>query len=325
MQNPELSNRKKLISKEIEKLLWRHDCVIIPGFGGLIGNTLPCQIHPVTHTFSPPSKQILFNKNLQTDDGLLINSLAGCLEMTYNQTRDWTNEFFSDFSERLKSGEKQNLDKVGAFQTDVEGNIRFTQSADENFLAGSYGLPFLHAYPINRNPLPERREKKIPENIPLISESEKKIKTGLKRRQIATLLAVLILCFTGFLFHDPVSDHISALKINPFISEPSVFKISPIQVEVKPIIRKVFLIPRSDFSAESAKIFIVDGCYSSENNANGRVEYLQEKGYNATLLDQTPSGLFRVISGSYSDITEAEKELNDFHRKISRDAWLLIR
>ena len=60
----------------ISRLLEEHDCVILPGYGGFIGNYAPARIDPVSHSFVPPSKKILFNINLKQNDGLLCNRLV---------------------------------------------------------------------------------------------------------------------------------------------------------------------------------------------------------------------------------------------------------
>ena len=59
----------KTISKYISELLFLHDCVIIPEFGGFVGNNKSAVLNEITRTISPPSKEILFNLNLQTNDG----------------------------------------------------------------------------------------------------------------------------------------------------------------------------------------------------------------------------------------------------------------
>ena len=53
----------KTISKYISELLFLHDCVIIPEFGGFVGNNKSAVLNEITRTISPPSKEILFNPN----------------------------------------------------------------------------------------------------------------------------------------------------------------------------------------------------------------------------------------------------------------------
>jgi len=64
------------IRVHIARLLEEHDCVILPGFGGFIGNYAPARIDPVSHSFIPPAKKILFNINLRQNDGLLYNRIV---------------------------------------------------------------------------------------------------------------------------------------------------------------------------------------------------------------------------------------------------------
>ena len=59
------------ITAFIRELLFGHDCVIVPGFGGFIGNYTPASIDKSSGTFYPPVKQISFNRNLNHNDGLL--------------------------------------------------------------------------------------------------------------------------------------------------------------------------------------------------------------------------------------------------------------
>ena len=66
----------KTISKYISELLFLHDCVIIPEFGGFVGNNKSAVLNEITGTIFPPSKEILFNPNLKSNDGLLINKIS---------------------------------------------------------------------------------------------------------------------------------------------------------------------------------------------------------------------------------------------------------
>ena len=66
----------KSVAHYISELLFLHDCVIIPEFGGFVGNNKSAVLNKNTNTIYPPSKEILFNKNLRINDGLLINHIS---------------------------------------------------------------------------------------------------------------------------------------------------------------------------------------------------------------------------------------------------------
>jgi hypothetical protein len=53
------------ISKHISELLYFHDCVIVPGFGGLVANHITAVYDEEKNMFSPPAKEIVFNTNLK--------------------------------------------------------------------------------------------------------------------------------------------------------------------------------------------------------------------------------------------------------------------
>ena len=94
-----------------------------------------------------------------------------------------------------------------------------------------------------------------------------------------------------------------------------------------PVIRQhlELLSDSPEFSAESAKIFIVAGCYTNETNARGMVDFLVDKGFDAAILDRTPGGLLRVIYGNYASINDATEELNLIKKGLNEEAWLLVK
>lgn len=92
------------ITAFIRELLFGHDCVIIPGFGGFIGNYTPARIDRSDNTFYPPVKQISFNRNLNHNDGLLIGRVSEAAGLNYADARNLVMEFAGDLTARLAKG-----------------------------------------------------------------------------------------------------------------------------------------------------------------------------------------------------------------------------
>ena len=63
------------INQIIKELLQLHDCVIFPNLGGFVAQYSPANFDEKKSVLSPPHKQILFNKNLVNNDGLLVMPL----------------------------------------------------------------------------------------------------------------------------------------------------------------------------------------------------------------------------------------------------------
>ena len=80
-------------------MLFEHDCVIIPDFGGFVANYLPAHLDESTNRIYPPSKHLLFNKNLINNDGLLAHRISADEDVSY----DIALEKLSNYSKQLKS------------------------------------------------------------------------------------------------------------------------------------------------------------------------------------------------------------------------------
>lgn len=139
------------ISQYISELLHNHDCVIIPGFGGFVCNYHPAFIHPVQHAFHPPSKKILFNKELKANDGLLTSHVAINNGISFEAALHQIEQATDDLALRIESGERVSLEKIGQLYLDSDGNILFDQDNTVNYLKNSFGLASFISPPIQRN------------------------------------------------------------------------------------------------------------------------------------------------------------------------------
>lgn len=138
------------ISVYISELLYEHDCIVVPGFGGFICNYKPAEIHPILHSVFPPAKSLSFNRQLVQNDGLLATYIAGKKRVTLETANvligDWVNVSHS----LLRNKEVINLHKIGKLHADIEGNLQFEPDEQANYLKASYGLKPLVAEPVLR-------------------------------------------------------------------------------------------------------------------------------------------------------------------------------
>ncbi len=114
----------------IRELLFGHDCVIVPGFGGFICNYTPARIDRSTGTFYPPVKQISFNRNLNHNDGLLVGRISVSSRINYTDARSIVEEFVTGLRKKLEKGEKVVFDNIGSFVNNQEGNVQFEPDSE---------------------------------------------------------------------------------------------------------------------------------------------------------------------------------------------------
>jgi len=320
VENTEYNIRKALISKAVSELLLEQDCVILPGFGGFVASYAAVQKHPVTHVFQPPSKHLLFNAQLKTDDGFLVQRLMPFQTMDYSACRQWLTEFTELLGQRILAGERTEMPHIGTFTLDPGRALRFQQDYTVNFLGQSFGLCPVQAAPVLRVAVDPVLEKE-PDVVPLYPEKKAKSK-----RVIGLLAAASVVVAAALLLPQTLGTGTFSMGFDAWTQNTPSTALRYQSPSAMPSVRKSVLPePVSTFNVAEAKIFLVAGCFSTRLNADGMVAYLQEKGFDAQVLDQTPAGLHRVVYGSYASISEASAELAQIKKGLNEEAWLLVR
>jgi cell division septation protein DedD len=128
------------VDQLVGELLLRHNCVIVPSFGGFIAKKKSATIDYATGLISPPSKSLLFNRQLINSDGLLVADLAYRNKISYEEATTLVDKQVSDWNRMLNNGTRVVIDKVGFLFLDGEKNICFEQDRFFNLLLESYGL-----------------------------------------------------------------------------------------------------------------------------------------------------------------------------------------
>lgn len=137
-----------MVAKHIKSLLYEHDCVIIPGFGGLITRYVPAVVHPVKHTITPPSKRVAFNEKLILTDGLLINTIAYHNGISASEAQQLVAAFVTQAKDRLRTDNRFELSDIGIFRYNAAHRLEFEYKEGDNLLEASFGLPEITARPV---------------------------------------------------------------------------------------------------------------------------------------------------------------------------------
>lgn len=132
------------VEELIGNLLLRHNCVIVPSFGGFVAKQSSATIDYKNGIMLPPRKSVLFNRQLINNDGLLVSEFASVNKVYYTAAEENVRERVSEWNEKLRNGERVTLDRVGYLFYDQEKNICFEQDRFFNLLLESYGLGKVH-------------------------------------------------------------------------------------------------------------------------------------------------------------------------------------
>ncbi|MFM7007351.1 MAG: SPOR domain-containing protein [Flavobacteriales bacterium] len=126
------------------QLLLRHNCVVVPGFGGFVAKQVAAELDFQKGIISPPKKALLFNRFLLTDDGLLLAEYARQQGLYYEEAKNQLQDFTDSLQRRLHAGQTIQLPKLGTFSRSADGQIHFEQDRFFNLLLSSYGLANLN-------------------------------------------------------------------------------------------------------------------------------------------------------------------------------------
>lgn len=133
------------IIEHIERLLLRHDCVIIPDFGGFVLQSVPAVYMGDEHSFTPARKEIVFNPTLTYNDGLLTESYMQEYAMDFRNALQLLREDVSGMKEMLDDDAEFQFGRIGLFMKE-DDRILFIpgKNSDLLFSTSSYGLPVFH-------------------------------------------------------------------------------------------------------------------------------------------------------------------------------------
>lgn len=128
------------IVKGIRELLFHHDYLVLPGFGGFVLKPDPAHFSAAGTTLLPPRKTVSFNVRLKQNDSLLALWLQQELQCSSAEALGYLNDFTDYCLALLNARRRLNLEGIGFFYLDLENNIGFEPQEEINFLTDSFGL-----------------------------------------------------------------------------------------------------------------------------------------------------------------------------------------
>ncbi len=303
------------ITAYIRELLFSHDCVIIPGFGGFIGNYSPARIDRSSSTFNPPVKQISFNRNLNHNDGLLIGKISESSGLNYGDARNIVDEFVNNARKRLEKGEKVIFDNIGSFQNNQEGSLQFEPDLSVNYHLDSYGLDPFQFLPLEGYDV-RKRITAYSDKGPVRNSSTRKI---LWRAAVAVPLIALMIAIP--LRTDIFKSKVESSNLNPLakaelesnmkaVDESTTIEMSPsAEAEIETVESSTASVNVPDeviapLETERISYYLITGSFQLKENADHQAGMLRSEGYTAEVIAAS-NGFFRVSAISCDDLDEA--------------------
>ena len=306
------------IAPYIAQLLYRYQCVTVPGFGAFLTEIQSAQLIESSNSFFPPKKMISFNAYLKNNDGLLANHIAQAEKTSYEYAISAIQYEVFNWRKALQENGLFAIKNVGDFSLNADKNLIFTPYDQTNYLSNSFGLAPFVSPKVKRELFEQKIEALEDENvIPLIPE-RRKTTAYLKYAAIF----VLGLGLTGALVYPIYQQQIAnetilveqsvQMKVQNKIQEATFFIENPI--------------PAVTLTVKDVKMsyHVVAGAFREEKNADKIFHQLSDQGYKARRIPQNKYGLFPVLYGSYTTFPEAESAKQEIQKTGNPDAWILV-
>lgn len=292
------------LSLYISDLLFEYDCVTVPGFGSFLGNYKPAQFDLSEEKFTPPSKQLSFNSQIQENDGLLAKHISKKLNITYDEAVKKIHQKVIGWTIQIKS-ETIVLKNLGEIFLSNEDKIVFSPDNSVNHLKDSFGLS-----PVFARQIKTERALKIP-----TSNNLKPLSSLYKKAAIWALLIIglgsAIYTNQRTVFMDKqVAYEQESRKQTIEMAQKAVFnlgKLPTLTINVK---------------MKQKKYYIIAGAFRISQNAENLTARLKRKGYDASILGLNEKGLNPVSFSSFNNRTDAVTQLRIIQRKENKDAWI---
>jgi hypothetical protein len=132
--------KSQLLDIYIFELLVKHNCVIVPNFGGFISNYKSAYYNEIKQVYFPASRAISFNKNLLNNDGLLIQAYAKENEITLLEAEIEVEKAVANYKSELEQNKRVSFNKIGVLFYDSNAKLQFSPDLNQNFQENSFGF-----------------------------------------------------------------------------------------------------------------------------------------------------------------------------------------
>lgn len=309
-----------MIEPYISQLLYRYQCVTVPGFGAFLTEIQSARLEEDSDVFYPPKKLVSFNPYLKNNDGLLANHLAQSEKTTYEIAVNAIQNDVSHWKSKIQETGVFSLKNIGEFSFNSEKNLVFVPFDQLNYLTESFGLTSYISPSVQRE---------IVKDVVFADENTAIAFIPERRKSYSYLkyaaIFVLTIGITGGIAYKLYDNYLNRIAQETLIVETNVQKkVNQKIQEATFFIENPLPTVTLTVANEKMNYHIVAGAFRQEANAEKIFESLNKLGYKARRIAPNKHGLFPVLYGSFSTYAEAQKAMDSIQKVHNHEAWLLI-
>ncbi len=335
------------LHEHISRLLYDHECVIIPGLGAFLTRYHAAEVNHATHMMRPPSRRVYFNSSIRENDGLLAKSVSYLEQINYQDALDQITRSVKEWQVILNDGKKVNLAGIGRLYKDDASRLQFNPSLEINYSPASYGLAIFRSPAIQRQAEIRKTINKAIEKHVINEHPETNTKKVAGWVSWAAVLGPVILAsaigYAYFTTAPQPLENMSGFSIMNFSRSIRETPEPPMSYEAEEPASEVEEIAETrpaenaasaitedepakepvDYNtpAKTGHYHIVVGSFKDAHNANTYITQLKSQGYNAYLAEGDNS-YSRVAIGNFASEASARNALDGIKQNVHPNSWI---
>lgn len=312
------------MEEQIQQLLFKHSCIVVPGFGAFMAHTAPSAHDTGAQQLHPPKKSLSFHPRLNHDDGLLLQHLLKSWSGETAQAKAHIEATAEEWKTALENGTSLYLEGLGVLKKSSAERVEFEAEPGSNFLPSSFGLPVISAFPKDTEEAAALKQAAKQEESERdfqlttaedIEEDEAGILPWLKYASMILLLISVTLTAFYFYNQDQKKNALALEDANKSITmevqNGTFYKSTPL--ELPPI------------EIEVEKYHVMAGAFRIQENATRKLAELRAKGYQSEYLGKNQYDLHQVSYQGFENRRKAKEFLSVIQETENEDAWILAK
>jgi hypothetical protein len=172
----------------IEYLMLSRQCVIVPGLGAVLSQSISAHYDVESGAWLPPVRRFSFNPDLTDNDGILASSIARAQRVSYDAACRLLSEAVDAMRHQLEAERRLSLGRIGELSIDDEQRLTFQPYDAERLSRSAMWLPS-----VNVKTLAERRIEAEANDEDAIEYNRRNILARTMRRiKVAAVVIALI-------------------------------------------------------------------------------------------------------------------------------------
>lgn len=319
------------LAKHIEALIWQHECIIVPQFGGFVTQVQSASVTDAGFSFMPPVRTVGFNDKLLGNDGILVHSYMETYQLNETEAKRLLQTDILEMRELLLREGCYDLGRLGILEQDEDGEIHFIPNnsctAPEFYGLEAFDFPVLPSQAtVSSIPAKDEEKKKM-----TVAEPAEHITLKINRRALHTVLSVAAAVLLFFLVSTPVNTNLwnrnqallaqdilsSALKFMPKMETHE----TPVTVTPQTKIQTEKVAPVPAESPHEYAVVIASAI--PESNAQDLVAHLQKRGIEGATVYKH-GAMVRVLFRGFATEAEAHNKMEALQANPEfQGAWIL--